>query len=100
MGFWRLWRLHESFIADISSHLKCIDPGEAEWLLDAVGQVGVVEDDVEAEGLGAQGDGRADAAQPHDAQRVAADARAARRRLAHLFRTCTQHTTHDCQITI
>lgn len=35
-------------------YLQRVDPGETEGLLDAVRQVGVVEDDVESEGLGAQ----------------------------------------------
>ena len=37
-----------------SVHLQRVNSLQSEGFLDAVGQVGVVEDDVEAEGLGSQ----------------------------------------------
>lgn len=49
------------------SYLQGVDTRQSQALLDAVGQVGVVEDDVEAKGLGPQRDGWADPAQPHHA---------------------------------
>lgn len=45
-----------------SLYLQRINSLQAEGLLDAVGQVGVVEDDVETEGFGAQSNGGTDSA--------------------------------------
>lgn len=50
------------YIYNSKSNLQRVDPGEPQRLLDAVGQVGVVEDDVEAEGLRPERHGRADPA--------------------------------------
>jgi len=54
--------------------LQRVDASEAQRLVDAVGQVGIVEDDVEAERLCPQGHGASNAAQSDQAQGVAADA--------------------------
>lgn len=64
--------------------LQGVHPRQPQALLDAVGQVGVVEDDVEAEGLRPQGHRRADPAEADDAERVAAYPGAPLRRLPHL----------------
>lgn len=53
--------------------LQRVDTCETQWLVDAVGQVGVVKDDVEAKSLCPQSHGTSDSAQTHQAQRVAAD---------------------------
>lgn len=67
--------------------LQSVYPRQPQALLDAVGQVGIVEDDVEAEGLRPQGHRRTDPAEPDDAERVTAYPGAPLCRLSHLKAT-------------
>lgn len=67
-------------------YLESVNSCEPKRLFYSVRQVGVVENDIEAKGLGAQCDCRADAAETDNAQSVSANARAPLRRLAHLLR--------------
>lgn len=69
-------------------YLESVNSCESKRLFYAVGQVGVVENDVEAKGLGTQCNGWAYAAETYNAERVSADTRAALRRLTHLLRPC------------
>ena len=66
--------------------LQGVDSGQAQRLLNAVRQVRVIEDHLEAEHFRSQGDSGTDSAETHDAQRIVAYSCASRCVLSNLFR--------------
>ena len=65
--------------------MQRVQSSETERFLDAIGQVRIVKDNVEAEHFGPEGDGTADATEADNAERVAADSSAAGGAFANLF---------------